>query len=311
MRSILIGAVEGTDIALEEMQRAGFAPTMLATLAPEIGMTRHVDYVDLAGLCTADTEIAYIDQVNDADFIARVRAIAPDVIFVIGWSQLIGPELRALAGRYVVGFHPAPLPILRGRAPIAWTILSGAAQTGTSLFVIDEGVDTGAILDQHMFDLDPRETAASLIERNKDSLRQMLKRTLPRIADGSARPEPQAPAGISYGARRTAEDALIDWTQSAEQIDRLIRAQGPPYGGAFTFTKRRKVTIWQARPLDPKAKYFAACGQICFYDEDMPVILCGNESFLRVERYAVAGRDDDFRFTGQPRLRPAPTEPWA
>lgn len=302
MRSILIGAVEGTDVAIEEMRNAGLAPALLATLAPALGAQRHADYIDLAALCGPETEIVFVDQINDDRFVDRVRAIAPDVIFVIGWSQLIGHELRALATRYVVGFHPTPLPILRGRAAIAWTLLSGATRSGTSLFVIDDGVDTGPILDQHMFDLDPRETVASLIARNKESLRLMLRRTLPRIADGSIRPVPQQESGASYGARRTAEDALIDWTQTAAEIDRLIRAQGPPYGGAFTFTRRSRVTIWEATPFQTRVKYFAANGQICFYDADMPVILCGKDSFLRIERYDVVGREPGFRFSGQVRL---------
>jgi methionyl-tRNA formyltransferase len=308
MRSILIGAVESTRVALEEMQRAGLPPVLLATFDAAIGPLRHADYVDLAGQCGPETEIAYLDNINRPAFLDRVRTIAPDVIFVIGWSQLVGEELRGLARRYVVGFHPTPLPILRGRAPIAWTILSGMTRSGTSLFLIDEGTDTGPILDQHFFDLSPRETVASLIDRAGDSLRTILRRTLPRLADGSAQAVPQSDEGASYGARRTAEDGLIDWSLPAEAVDRLVRGQGRPYAGAFTYSRRHKVIVWEATPFDGNPAYFAAEGQICFYEGERPVVLCGGGTFLRIDAYEVVGREPDFRFSGQTRFRDAVTE---
>src|SRR3569623_2734952 len=106
MRSILIGAVEGTGIALKEMQRAGFAPALLATLPPDVGPSRHADYIALTSACTDATEIYHVDHVSDPAFLERVAALGPDFIFVIGWSQIVGPELRALARGQVVGFHP-------------------------------------------------------------------------------------------------------------------------------------------------------------------------------------------------------------
>jgi methionyl-tRNA formyltransferase len=308
MRSILIGAVESSAVALEEMQRAGLPPTLLATLDPATGSRRHADYVDLAKMCGPETEIVYPENINDPVFLDHVRAVEPDTIFVIGWSQLVGAELRGLAGNYVIGFHPTPLPVLRGRAPIGWTILSGMSRSGTSLFLIDDGVDTGPILDQHLFELSPRETARSLIDRVSVSLREMLRRTLPRIADRTAKAAAQSDENASYGARRTSDDGLINWSLPAEAIDRLIRAQGRPYAGAFTFSRKSKVIIWEATPYGSEGVYFAAKGQICAYDKGRPIVLCGDDRFLRIDSYEVIGRGPGFRFAGQTRFYDAAME---
>jgi methionyl-tRNA formyltransferase len=302
MRTILIGAVEGTDVALRAMQDAGFPPRLVATFDPATGPGKHADYVDLAPLCTPANELVHLSDVNDEDFLARARALDPDIIFVIGWSQLVGAALRAAARRFVIGFHPTPLPRLRGRAPVAWTILSGAERSGVSFFVIDEGVDTGPLLAQRMFDLDPRETAASLIGKNKAAMADLLRDLLPGLADGSAVPRPQALEGVSYGARRTAEDAQIDWSRPALEIDRLVRAQGPPYGGAFTFTRKRRLTIASALPEPVNERYFASEGQIVAYRDGQPVVLCGGGTHLRLTGYGVEG-DAAFRLAGQVRFR--------
>lgn len=308
MRSILIGAVESSAVALEEMQRAGLPPTLLATFDPATGPSWHSDYVNLADRCGPETEIAHPENINDPAFLDHVRAVKPDTIFVIGWSQLMGAELRGLARDYVIGFHPTPLPVLRGRAPIGWTILSGMTRSGASLFLIDDGVDTGPILDQYFFELSSRETARSLIDRINVSLGEMLRRTLPRIADRTAKGVAQSDENASYGARRTASDGLIDWSLPADAIDRLIRAQGRPYAGAFTFSRKSKVIIWEATPYESDRVYFAAKGQICSYDEDRPIVLCGDDKFLRIDSYEVTGRDPEFRFAGQTRFYGAAIE---
>src|SRR3546814_2322762 len=97
---------------------------------------------------------------NAADVLEAVSALAPDYVFVIGWSQICKPAFRQAAGGQVIGYHPAPLPRLRGRAVIPWTILLDEKITASTLFWIDDGVDSGPILAQRYFHIAPDETAA-------------------------------------------------------------------------------------------------------------------------------------------------------
>jgi methionyl-tRNA formyltransferase len=300
MRSVLIGCVEGSDTALETMIAAGHPPVAILTLQPEIGKVRHVDYVDLRALARGIPVIDG-DDINDAAIVEKLEELQIDYIFVIGWSQLLHQPIRATAKKGVVGFHPTLLPNLRGRGAIAWTILTAPARAGVSLFVIDgDGADTGPIVAQHSFALDARETAASLIEKNKRALHVVLRDILPELAAARVDPCAQNEAMASVATRRTAADARIDWLSPAAEIDRLIRAQSEPYSGAFTFTRKRKLRVWEARDVTPPVRYIGFPGQVVQYRDGRPLILCGDGRCLDVDRYSAD--DPAYRLTGQIRL---------
>ncbi len=285
MRAILIGAVGSTEIVLRAMQDVGIPPILLATLEPQAGRKRHADYVDLASLVTSETQTLFIENANDREFVEHVRTLNPDIVFVIGWSQIVGSELRATARHGCVGFHPSLLPSLRGRAVIGWTILLGLKETGATLFQIDDGVDDGPILAQMKIDLGARENVATLVAKLSAALDTMIRELLPRLSAGDITTRAQEEISVSYCARRTATDSLIDWGAGLESIDRLIRASSEPYAGAFTFTRKRRVTIWAAEPWPQKHPFHAAQGQIVEYVDGDPIVNCGNGAYLRITKY--------------------------
>lgn len=289
MRAILIGAVSGTEIVLRAMQESGNPPILLVTLDPEIGQRRHADYVNLAALTDGDTRVLFVSSTSDNDFIAHVRQLMPDIILVIGWSQIVGPELRATARVGCVGFHPSLLPAMRGRAVIGWTILLGLTETGATLFQLGDGVDDGAILSQARIPLDDRETVFSLGNKLTTALDEMIRELLPRLESGHLEGQKQPDEGISYCARRTAADSLIDWQGTHVLIDRLIRASTKPYAGAFTFTRKRRVTIWAAEPWHQMHPIHAAAGQVVDYYRGDPIVCCGDGEYLRITDYDAGG----------------------
>jgi methionyl-tRNA formyltransferase len=299
MRTVLIGAVESTAVALEALQQAGHPPAMVLTLSPELGPRQHSDYVDLAPLATADTEVRHIQRTSSAEVLDCVRETDPDFLFVIGWSQLVGPDLRAAAKTFTIGFHPTALPRHRGRAPIAWSILLGLRETGSSLFIIDEGTDTGPILAQRQISIDPRETVASLITKQLDALRTMLSALVPDLASGNWEARPQDHSQASYCAARGPRDGLIDWKAPADEIDRLVRASGHPYPGAFAYCGDRRVTVWSSEPENLPHPYYAGPGQVVCQIDDRPVVCCGDGRFLRLTDYATETGE---RLKGQVRL---------
>lgn len=273
MRTVLIGAVGSTAAVLAALVEAGHPPALIVTLPPEAGRKTHSDYVDLR-----ESSVQYVERTGEAA--DAIRAVDPDHIFVVGWSQLVGPEIRKLARGYCIGYHPTALPQLRGRAPIGWTILAGLTETGSTLFVLGDDADTGPILAQRRFELDARETVATLIDKHLEALRAMTLDLLPRL--NTVVPIPQPETGVSYGCRRTADDSCIDWTASREEVDRLVRASSRPYGGAFTFTSKRRVTVWCAEPVELPYPVFAAPGQVVTYLDSCPVVRCGDGAMLRL-----------------------------
>src|SRR5918992_4104447 len=105
-------------------------------------------------------------DINAEDTLAEVRALAPELVFVVGWSQLVRDPFIALASRGIFGMHPTLLPRHRGRAPIPWAILSGLARTGVTLFeIVDANADSGAIVGQAVVDILPDETATTLFDK--------------------------------------------------------------------------------------------------------------------------------------------------
>lgn len=285
------------------MQRAGFPPSLLVTFDPVLGAKRHSDYVDVGCNAGQETDVLLVENVNTDEVLQKISAEQPDVIFVIGWSQLVDQRLRSLARRFVVGYHPAALPALRGRAVLGWTIILGLKATGSTLFLIDDGVDSGPILAQQLFELDSRETVTTLGAKHMVALGEMLKDLLPKLANGSAEPCDQPAERVSYCARRTAHDSLIDWHEPAEAVDRLVRASARPYPGAFTFTRTRKLFIWASEPVHLPHVYHASEGQIVSFQDGDPIVRCGLETYLRIiEMTDEAGNDPCL--TGQVRFQP-------
>lgn len=113
MKTVFVGAVEGSLKALNALCDAGHVPEMVVTLPPELAH-RHSDYADLAPVAKAHGCTLHLTRKSDSEeTIAAIRAIEPDLVLVIGWSQLCGVEFRAVPKLGCIGYHPSDLPKLR------------------------------------------------------------------------------------------------------------------------------------------------------------------------------------------------------
>ena len=188
------------------------------------------------------------DDVNDPGLVERITRLNPALIYVIGWSQIVRKPLLSVPSVGCVGIHPTKLPQGRGRAPIPWTILKGLTHTASTMFFLAEGVDDGDIIGQIEFGVDPREDAATLYAKHLAAHVELVRSFTPALLSGDAVGAPQDHTQATTWPRRTPEDGRIDWTRSAEDTDRLVRAVTRPYPGAFAETADGRVTIWQAEP---------------------------------------------------------------
>jgi methionyl-tRNA formyltransferase len=126
-------------------------------------------------------------DVNSPDTIAAIREVDPDLIFVVGWSQLVLDELIGLPRKGVFGMHPTLLPRHRGRAAIPWAILSGLATTGVTLFQIADGTaDSGPIVGQVEVPIERDETATTLYDKVTAAHVDLVREVIPRLLDGTA-----------------------------------------------------------------------------------------------------------------------------
>jgi methionyl-tRNA formyltransferase len=288
MRIVFVGAVESSRIALEALIKMARAPALLVTLPLELA-GRHSDFADLGAVArTAGCAVFYTTDINHPAVLEAMASVEPDLTFVIGWSQVCRKPFRDVARLGTIGFHPAALPRLRGRAVVPWTILQNEDVTGSTLFWLDEGIDSGPILLQRLFPVAADETARSLYAKHTTNLSEMVIEAATLVETGSPPRVEQDHDQASYCAKRTAEDGLIDWNAPAGSVLRLIRAVGAPYPGAFSFYGGEKVRIDAAVPFENSGRFIGLVGQVQCHSQHGFVVLCGDGTCIDVLAWASA-----------------------
>jgi len=186
---------------------------------------------------------------SDPDFVARVRALAPDVGVVVAYGHILKPDLLAVPRRGMVNVHPSLLPALRGAAPVEWAILNGFETTGVTIMLMDAGLDSGPILHQIPHHIDPEITGGELSEHLSEMGAQALIEALALLETDGLKPRPQDHARATYAPKLTRDTARIAWAESAERVTRLIRALDPK-PGAWTELEGREVKLFGARAAE-------------------------------------------------------------
>jgi methionyl-tRNA formyltransferase len=232
------------------------------------------DYHDLEPLAAqAGARFLGFHKVSDPAVRSFVEELSADWLLVIGLSQLVPGQLRTLAKRGAIGFHPTPLPEGRGRAPVAWTILLNRP-AAANLFLLTDDADAGDIIDQRPVPVLPDDYAADLTARTNTVLEQMVADLSPALASGAVPRRPQDHRLATYYPRRRPEDGRIDWTQPLDAVYRLIRATSHPYPGAFTLHNSHKLIIWRALPLEESSS--ARPGTVVRMEGGLPVLQTGS-----------------------------------
>ena len=242
-----------------------------------------------SGQCAFDDVAARFDaalietrDVNALETLNEIRKVEPELIFVVGWSQLVHEPFLALASEGVFGMHPTLLPRHRGRAPIPWAILSGLARTGVTLFeIVDPTADSGAIVGQVEVPVSTEETATSLFASLAAAHVALIRELVPQLLERSAPRVPQDAKRASSWPKRSPADGIIDWETRAPYLYDWVRAQTRPYPGAFTFLGDEKVIVWGARPVELVGA--AAAGTIVGLEGERPVVACGEGGLLLEE----------------------------
>jgi methionyl-tRNA formyltransferase len=190
-----------------------------------------------------------IRHVNDPETIALLKSLDLDVVFVLGWSQIISAEALRTARLGMIGAHASMLPHNRGSAPVNWAIIHGESTGGNSLIWLNPDVDQGEIIDQTPFEITKYDTCATVYEKVAQSNRDMIVRVVPLLLNGQRPSRPQPNTNEPILPRRRPEHGLIDWEKSGLAVYNFIRALTRPYPGAFSWLDGRRFLIWEAALL--------------------------------------------------------------
>jgi len=281
MRSVLVGSVRSSQIFLEEMIAAGFPVDMVFSLDEKLseGVSGYFPIHDTAQ--KHGIPVRKFERISAEENIRLLEELRPDYIFVIGLSQLIDKRILSIPTKGCVGFHPTPLPKFRGRAAMVWQVLLGVHETKCTLFMLDEGMDSGDILGQQEYLIEDTDYAKDIEEKLCMAIRPLSRRVLKGLLDGTVEPVKQNEEEASYLLIRRPEDGLIDWKEPIEKIHRLVRAVSHPYPGAFgMYDGVHQITIWRAEIMENR-NIIGIPGQICRIDENSFDVL-GIDGILRV-----------------------------
>ena len=194
-------------------------------------------------------EILQPARIKDLQPIEEIRRLTPDVIVVVAYGQILPRPVLEIPRLVCLNLHASVLPRWRGAAPIQAAIAAGDRETGITVMYMDEGLDTGDVLLQRSVEILPNDTGGSLHDRLAQVAPEALLESLRLVAAGNAPRTRQDNARATYAPKLKREHGQIDWSESAEAIERKIRAYNP-WPGAFMKLDRQNLKIFSASVVD-------------------------------------------------------------
>lgn len=222
------------------------------------------------------------EGMRDQDLLDWAAGLEPDAFLVVGWHHMIPQTWLDLAPAYAL--HASLLPDLAGGAPLVWALILGRTETGVTMFQMDSGVDSGRILGQRAFPIESRDTIKELLTKAEIAAHDLVLDQFARLIAGAFSLTHQDLESRHVVPQRSPADGQIDWHQTADEIDRLIRAITKPYPGAFSYVDGIRVNVWSAEPvnLGPESQSLElALRQILDVANPGSFALVGEELYVR------------------------------
>ena len=216
------------------------------------------------------------DRPDDDELYARLRDLAPDVIVATNWRTWIPPRIFTLPRHGTLNVHDSLLPAYAGFSPLIWALINDEPEVGVTAHLMDETLDAGPIVLQRSVPVGPRDTTVDLFERTLALFGPITVDGLAAIASGRTDFVAQDRSRASFFHKRSDEDIRIDFNWSAEELDRLIRAQCPPYPQAFCFHEGRRLEILTAQVS--AGVYGGTPGRVFYREGDGVAIVAGADA---------------------------------
>lgn len=231
------------------------------------------------------------EKVRDEVFVHEIRNMAPDVIVVVAFGQILSREILEMPKYGCLNVHASLLPKLRGAAPIQWSVIEGDKESGVTIQQMDEGIDTGDILLVQKYRLEEKETGGSLFDKLAKLGGPMILEVLKEAEQGNLHPIPQEEEKHTYAKMLSKATGQIDFSQSAAAIERLIRGLNP-WPSAYCFLEGKMLKIWEADVLAADWKTGTELlenGTVVLVEKDSFIVKTG-DGFLKVLSVQLEGK---------------------
>jgi methionyl-tRNA formyltransferase len=276
MRIVFMGTPEFSVGTLEALLAAGHQVVAVVTQPDRMkGRGKTVQFPPVKEAALAHKLPVYQpEKVRDPEFIRILRDLSAEIIVVVAFGQILPKEILELYPYGCVNVHASLLPAYRGAAPYQWAVINGETVTGVTTMQMNEGLDTGDILEKIEVAISPEETAGSLHDKLSCAGAALCVQTLQALAEGTVVPVPQKEEDSSYAKMLKKDMGKIDWGKSAEEIERLIRGLNP-WPSAYTRLGGKTLKIWKAAVLEGEPEDVLP-GSFVFFDKKNWVIQTGH-----------------------------------
>lgn len=218
---------------------------------------------------------------NNQEFFHILQEINPDIIIVAAFGQIIPKEILNLPRYGCINIHASLLPKYRGAAPIQQAVIDGERESGVTIMKMGEGLDTGDMIARIVIPIDVKETGGSLFAKLAQAGAELLIKTLPSIEQGTAVYEKQPEESPTpYAAMITKQMGLMDFTKSAEELERLVRGMNP-WPSAHTFLNGKTLKVWDS--YVSREETHAVPGTVIRTDRDGIHTACGQNVLVLTE----------------------------
>ncbi|HLT76147.1 MAG TPA: methionyl-tRNA formyltransferase [Ferrovibrio sp.] len=233
-------------------------------------------------------------SLKNAEAQAEFAALNADAAIVVAYGLILPKAVLEAPRLGCFNLHASLLPRWRGAAPMQRALLAGDAETGVCAMKMDEGLDTGPVLDCERVAITPRMTISELHDELSAKGAALIVRAVHAYAEGRIAPRPQPAEGVTYAAKLGRDEGRIDWTRSAAEIDRMVRALNPGPGTHFELNGER-IKLLAAEPVDARG----APGTLL---DDAGLVACGDGALrlLKLQRAGKAALDIDAFLRGFP-----------
>ena len=267
----VIGGVNATKIVIQKLFENDFNNVFVWNYKPSSKAKIVSGWDDLALVSKVsgyeNHEFSRVQEIKKS-----IKTFKPEILFIVGLSQIIPKEIINIPKNGCIGFHPTKLPFGRGRAPLAWLILESCSLSAATFFVLNERVDDGPILAQEDFVINEDDYAEDIEKKMLDAEGKALDSILsnPKFPDLFSKEQEHKNA--FYFEKRDPSDGIIDWQSDANEILKLIRATSKPFPNAYTFFENNKVFIKKAKISDHPIK--GVIGKILRVNDSSFLVQC-------------------------------------
>jgi len=234
MKIIFMGTPEFGSVNLKRMVEGGYRPELVITNPDRpSGRGKNITESPVSRMAK-NYNLPLLKPEKVSDVSDEIKRMEPDLMVVAAYGQYLPSWMIESSKHGILNVHPSLLPKYRGSSPIQYAILNGDQKTGVTIMLINDEMDKGDILSQKEYELTGKETYEELSPILTSIGADLLVETIPKWVKGEIEPVKQDESGAIYSKILTKYDGKIDWKNSAERIERQVRAFNP-WPGAYTF----------------------------------------------------------------------------